>query len=129
MCVDFCAFPNFSYIIAFPFTLHIISFFPYKYKLFNADFTNLNSNPQLIDIVFENSDTEKSISTLNGEYLTEEHAIITTVGKKKYYEGIQSFFQVNNTLTKLLYDEVLNEVKENAYQNVLDLMRSILHNY
>ncbi len=58
---------------------------------------------------------------LNGEYLTEEHAIITTVGKKKYYEGIQSFFQVNNTLTKLLYDEVLNEVKENAYQNVLDL--------
>ena len=42
----------------------------YRYKLFNADFNNLNSNPQLIDIVFESSTTLKSISTLNGEYLT-----------------------------------------------------------
>lgn len=40
----------------------------YKYKLFNVGFND--STAETIDIVFENKDTEKSVGTENGEYLT-----------------------------------------------------------
>lgn len=42
----------------------------FSYKLFNADYSNLTSEPSLIDISFENVDVLKSINSLNGEYLT-----------------------------------------------------------
>ena len=58
---------------------------------------------------------------INNEYLTKQKRIITTIGNKKYYESISSFFQVNNTLTKELYDEVLNSIKDNHYKKALDL--------
>ena len=58
---------------------------------------------------------------INNKYLTTKKSIITTIGNKKYYESIDSFFQVNNTLTKELYDEVLNNIKDKKYNKVLDL--------
>ena len=58
---------------------------------------------------------------INNKYLTTKKSIITTIGNKKYYESIDSFFQVNNTLTKELYDEVLNNIKDKNYNKVLDL--------
>ena len=58
---------------------------------------------------------------INGKILTDKKSIITTIGNKKYYESTQSFFQVNNTLTKELYDCVLEEVKKKHYKNALDL--------
>ena len=42
----------------------------FRYKLFNADYENLNSNPSLIDISFEDVDILKSINNTNNEYLT-----------------------------------------------------------
>ena len=58
---------------------------------------------------------------INNEYYTNNHVIETNIGNKKYIEGIDSFFQVNNTLTKELYDEVLENVKDKKFNNVLDL--------
>ena len=58
---------------------------------------------------------------INNEYITDNHVIETNIGNKKYIEGIDSFFQVNNTLTKELYDEVLLNVKDKTYNQVLDL--------
>ena len=54
---------------------------------------------------------------INNKYLTTKKSIITTIGNKKYYESIDSFFQVNNTLTKELYDEVLKSNIEDANNN------------
>ena len=58
---------------------------------------------------------------LNGKYLSNNKSILTTIGNKKYHESINSFFQVNNTLTKELYNEVLENVKDKNYNKVLDL--------
>ena len=58
---------------------------------------------------------------INNKYLTTKKSIITTIGNKKYYESIDSFFQVNNTLTKELYNEVLNNIKDKNFNKVLDL--------
>lgn len=58
---------------------------------------------------------------INNEYKTKKHVIETNIGNKKYIEGVNSFFQINNTLTKELYDEVLLNVKDKSYNNVLDL--------
>ena len=58
---------------------------------------------------------------INNEYKTNKHIIETNIGNKKYIEGIDSFFQVNNTLTKELYDEVLENIKDKKYNQVLDL--------
>jgi len=58
---------------------------------------------------------------INNEYKTLEKDIETVIGNKKYLEGINSFFQVNNTLTKDLYDEVLINVKDKNYNTALDL--------
>ena len=58
---------------------------------------------------------------LNGRYLSSKKYIETKIGDKKYQESIQSFFQINSTLTKDLYDEVFNQIKGNRYQTVLDL--------
>lgn len=86
-----------------------------------------NDNSQvLISIKGEILDKEKinnqcDVFILNGIIITKEKHLLTSIGTKKYYESEKSFFQVNNTLTKDLYDEVLNHVKEKEYQTVLDL--------
>ena len=58
---------------------------------------------------------------INDEYITNNKVIETNIGNKKYIEGIDSFFQINNTLTKELYDEVLINVKDKNYNKCLDL--------
>ncbi len=62
-----------------------------------------------------------NVLIINDNYLTTQKEITTSIGNKKYYESINSFFQVNNTLTKELYDEVLNNIKGKNYNKVLDL--------
>lgn len=61
------------------------------------------------------------VVTINNKYLTDIKKIETNIGNIKYFEGIDSFFQINNTLTKNLYDEVLNNIKDNNYNTILDL--------
>ena len=80
----------------------------------------------MVSITGEVLDTYELINTvdvliINGEYLTDKKQIINPIGNKKYYEGIDSFFQVNKTLTEKLYDEALNVVKEIKPNTVLDL--------
>lgn len=58
---------------------------------------------------------------INGEVILGDGHIISSIGSKKYYVSSQSFFQINNTLTKKLYDEVLNVVEQVKPKRVLDL--------
>ena len=58
---------------------------------------------------------------INNKYISNNKVIETNIGNKKYIEGIDSFFQINNTLTKELYDEVLLNIKDKNYNKCLDL--------
>lgn len=58
---------------------------------------------------------------LNGKLLTTKENILTAIGSKKYYQSINSFFQINKTLTKDLYNEVLTIVEMVRPRRVLDL--------
>ena len=62
-----------------------------------------------------------NVLIINDKYYTNDKVILTSIGNKKYLESINSFFQVNNTLTKDLYNEVLINVKDKNYKKVLDL--------
>ena len=62
-----------------------------------------------------------NVLRINNEYKTKEKTIINQIGNKKYYEGLDSFFQINKDLTKELYDEIVNYIKDKKYKNVLDL--------
>ncbi|MBQ3307372.1 MAG: class I SAM-dependent RNA methyltransferase [Bacilli bacterium] len=62
-----------------------------------------------------------NVLKINNDFITKEQEIETTIGNIKYIESIHSFFQVNNTLTKELYDEVLNSIKDKHYKKALDL--------
>ena len=70
-----------------------------------------------IDVLKELCD----VLIINNEYISNNKVIETNIGNKKYIEGIDSFFQINNTLTKELYDEVLLNVKDKNYNKCLDL--------
>lgn len=74
---------------------------------------NIKSNNELLNIC--------DVLILNDKYQTNNKVIETNIGNKKYYQSINSFFQVNNTLTKELYNEVLENVKDKNYKKVLDL--------
>ena len=87
--------------------------------------SNDNSNI-MISITGEISNIDELKNTsnvliINNEYLTKNKEIKTKIGEKYYYVGKDSFFQVNNTLTKELYEEVLNNIKNKNYKTVLDL--------
>ena len=73
--------------------------------------------------IVNQKDLEKycNVLKINDDFITKEKEIETTIGSKKYIESINSFFQINNTLTKELYDEVLNSIKDNHYKKALDL--------
>lgn len=80
----------------------------------------------LVSIRGEISDITELINVcdvliLNGKFLTKERHIITSIGKKKYYQSCDSFFQVNTTLTELLYDKVYECLEKYNNSNVLDL--------
>ena len=74
---------------------------------------NIKSTNELLNIC--------DVLILNNKYQTNNKVIETNIGNKKYYQSINSFFQVNNTLTKELYNEVLINVKDKNYKKVLDL--------
>ena len=57
----------------------------------------------------------------NDELITKETSIITNIGKYKFYESENSFFQINKTLTEKLYDEALNVVEKVKPKRLLDL--------
>jgi len=58
---------------------------------------------------------------INNELISKEESIISKIGNKKYYLSIDSFFQINKTLTEKLYNEVKEIVKETKPNKVLDL--------
>jgi 23S rRNA (uracil1939-C5)-methyltransferase len=74
---------------------------------------NINNIDLLLDKV--------KVLIINDKYYTKDKVLINPIGSKKYYESINSFFQVNKTLTKNLYDEALNVVKVKKPNKVLDL--------
>lgn len=69
------------------------------------------------------NDLKEKVDVLvyNDEYLTEKKRIITSIGNKKYYLSIDSFFQVNEKLTEKLYDKVKTEVEKIKPKRLLDL--------
>lgn len=75
-----------------------------------GEITDINKLKEVCDVLF-----------INGSCYTDSSKLLTSIGIKKYYQGKDSFFQVNCTLTKDLYDEVLFNIKDKNYRNVLDL--------
>jgi 23S rRNA (uracil1939-C5)-methyltransferase len=74
---------------------------------------NINNIDLLLDKV--------KVLIINDKYYTKDKVLINPICNYKYYESINSFFQVNKTLTKNLYDEALNIVKCKNPNKVLDL--------
>ena len=70
---------------------------------------------------YEELEKESTVLIINGKVKTPKNKIITSIGNKKYYLSSNSFFQVNEYLTK----ELFNQIKEYAINlkphNVLDL--------
>jgi len=58
---------------------------------------------------------------INDTVLSLKDKIKTRIGDKYFYQGADSFFQVNRTLTKDLYDEALKVVSQTRPKTVLDL--------
>lgn len=58
---------------------------------------------------------------VNNKLISNENKIISKIGNISYYVSIDSFFQVNKTLTEKLYEKVLKYTKEIKPQKVLDL--------
>mgnify|MGYP003301915332 CR=1 FL=1 len=62
-----------------------------------------------------------NVLIINDKLETESSSIITNIGKYKFYESVNSFFQINKDLTEKLYDEALNVVKVVKPNKLLDL--------
>ena len=58
---------------------------------------------------------------INNKVVSLKDKIKTHIGDKYFYHGADSFFQVNRTLTKELYDEALKIVSKIRPKTVLDL--------
>ena len=87
--------------------------------------TSNNNRECLVDIKGEIEDISNlkklcKVIIINNEYQTEEKRIETTIKDKKYKESNSSFFQVNNTLTEELYNEVKDNIKDED-KIILDL--------
>ena len=86
-----------------------------------------DSKKLMVKIKGEVSNIEKlknidiDVLIVNDKVLTNSNQIITEIGSKKYYVSVDSFFQVNKTLTTKLYDEVKKIVEEVKSNKVLDL--------
>ncbi len=80
----------------------------------------LKNNIQLKGFVWAKHSEFSDFAALNdATLLYGEDAIIDSIGDKNFKIPFDSFFQVNNTAAKLLYDKILTYVKEN--DNVIDL--------
>ncbi len=87
--------------------------------------TSNDNKEALIDIKGEVEDItpllqKENVVILNDKYLTEKKEINTMIDDKRFKVSKSSFFQVNNTLTKELYDEVKNNIRKED-RNILDL--------
>ena len=86
-----------------------------------------DSKKLMIKIKGEVSNIEKlksidiDVLIVNDKVYTNSNQIITEIGSKKYYVSVESFFQVNKTLTTKLYNEVKKIVEEVKPNKVLDL--------
>lgn len=58
---------------------------------------------------------------VNDKVVSNKKSITSFIGNKKYLVSKNSFFQVNEEVTKKLYDKIVSLVKENKASNVLDL--------
>lgn len=58
---------------------------------------------------------------INDKVVSDKKSITSFIGDKKYLISKNSFFQVNEEVTKKLYDKISSLVKENKASNVLDL--------
>lgn len=58
---------------------------------------------------------------ISDKVVTSKNKITSKIGKYKFLISENAFFQVNKSLTKKLYDEVLKNVKDSNSHNVLDL--------
>lgn len=58
---------------------------------------------------------------VNDKVVSNKKSITSFIGNKKYLVSRNSFFQVNEEVTKKLYDKIVSLVKENKASNVLDL--------
>ena len=76
----------------------------------SGEVSNINELKEKVDVL-----------VYNDEYLTEKKRIITSIGNKKYYLSIDSFFQVNEKLTEKLYGKVKTEVEKVKPKRLLDL--------
>lgn len=74
---------------------------------------NIQNYSKLLNVV--------DVLMLNDQTVTSDSSIITNIGNYKYYVSLDSFFQVNETLTEKLYDKVRDYVKEISPSNTLDL--------
>lgn len=88
--------------------------------------TNNDSSKIMLKITGQVNDIETlknkvDVLFINSKCLTKEDKIITTIGYKKYYVSIDSFFQVNKTLTEKLYDKVKEQVEKVRPNRLLDL--------
>ena len=87
-------------------------------------FATNNDNKVMIQYSGEKNEKIKHLASIvyqEDKKETEEKDFINEIGNYKYHVGYNSFFQINNTLTESLYDEVANIVKEKQPKNVLDL--------
>lgn len=66
-------------------------------------------------IIKASNDNKRIITSMDKDLL------LTSIGNYQFYQSISSFFQVNSSLTKDLYDEVLNYVQDIKPNKVLDL--------
>lgn len=88
--------------------------------------TNNDSSKIMVKITGQVNDIETlnskvDVLLINGKCLTPSEKIITTIGSKKYYLSVDSFFQVNKTLTEKLYDKVKEQVEKVRPNKLLDL--------
>ena len=87
--------------------------------------TNNNEKEVMISIEGEVNNIEElksqsDVLIINKKLLTNKNDIINKIGKYKYYEKIDSFFQINEELTEILYDKVKESLND-TYNNGLDL--------
>lgn len=62
-----------------------------------------------------------SVLAINHQIVSQKSSIFTYIGDKKYILSDLSFFQVNQEVTKLMYDKIRSLVSRTHSYNVLDL--------
>ncbi len=107
---------------------HMISILQSKSKSISEATIKCSNDGEevLVSITGDVTDTSSlleicDVLILNNQYLTEKKDIINRIGEYSFHESTSSFFQVHSTMTKVLYDQVLNAVKEIQPKQVLDL--------